>query len=71
MNIEMQPVQSTHIAEVGYDRESQTLALKYRSGGVYHYKKVPEDVASALVSAKSIGAYVQANILYKYHFTKQ
>ena len=57
---------STNVHSFGYHPETQTLHIKFLSGSVYQYEGVPVEVASALHSHKSIGAYVSMNIKGKY-----
>ena len=62
------PVSSTTVADIGYDAETSTLEVGFRSGGVYEYYAVPPSIASALVNAPSVGRYLAAHIKghYKY-----
>lgn len=50
-------VNSTSLASVGYDANSRTLEVEFRSGAVYHYHEVPYRVAQGLARAQSIGGY--------------
>ena len=52
-----QEVASTSLASVGYDANSRTLEVEFRSGAVYHYHDVPYRIAKDLAHAQSIGAY--------------
>lgn len=55
--IEMTPVKSSQLAKVGYDKDSQTLAIEFHGGSVYHYANfTPEDNA-ALMGAESLGSH--------------
>ncbi len=51
------PVQSSNLRSVGYDRESGTLEIEFKSGRVYQYSGVPEEVYEGLMSASSHGTY--------------
>ena len=65
-------VQSSQIAEVGYDAETKTLGLKFPPnkkqnmeglpGSEYHYSNVPPRVHRAMMEAESIGSYFGENI---------
>lgn len=67
--IELKPVTSSQISHVGYHSESQTLAIRFfprgeqKQGAIYHYLEVPEETASALRNAPSVGKYFGANVL--------
>jgi hypothetical protein len=55
-------VESSQIAEVGYDAETETLGIKFPAGkrspaSEYRYANVPARVHRALITAESIGSY--------------
>jgi len=68
--MERTAVQSTDLAIVGYNRETLTLEVAFRNGGVYRYSEVPEYVHTSLMFAPSLGAYFKQNIKGKYPFEK-
>jgi hypothetical protein len=47
---------------VGYDAESSTLGVRFKSGGAYEYYGVPEHVYHGLLTASSVGRYFDANV---------
>jgi hypothetical protein len=51
------PVSSSTIAEVGYEPESSTLAVRFHSGMEYHYFQVPKEVFDGFLMASSCGQY--------------
>jgi hypothetical protein len=50
-------VDSTSIAEVGYDVDTETMEVKFKFGTVYQYKNVPQNVFRSLLTAESVGSY--------------
>ena len=48
---------SSNIQAHGYDAATKTLAIKFTSGTLYHYKHVPSDVADGMTNCKSVGSY--------------
>ena len=56
--MEYQAVTSSTVTEIGYDADTNTLAVRYLNGGEYHYHGVPEDVFDGLRTASSIGRYL-------------
>ena len=50
-------VSSSNIETVGFDPDTQTLAIAFRSGTEYHYYNVPSNVFEELKSASSPGQY--------------
>lgn len=72
LNIPLQPITSTQISGVGYDKASQTLAVRFAKGGaVYHYAGVSPGIFEGLLTAKSPGQYMRANVLNRFNFTRQ
>ena len=63
MSIILDPVKSSQIEAIGFDSATQTLAVRFRpwreglKSSVYHYANVTEEMAAAMRSAESIGAY--------------
>lgn len=62
------PVQSSTLASVGYDPESQVLEIEFKSGSVYEYFEVPMSVHRALLNAPSLGKFFNQHILDFYPF---
>jgi|LakMenE18May11ns_1017448.scaffolds.fasta_scaffold9947943_3 hypothetical protein len=65
--ITMDSVESSQIDAIGYDPESQTLAIQFKSksdkpGSVYHYSNFTPDDFAALKGAESIGSYFYKHI---------
>lgn len=48
---------SSSLASVGYDRETSTLEIEFREGGIYAYHLVPANVYRELLEAASAGRY--------------
>jgi len=69
--IERIPVQSSNVKSVGHDANTNTSAVEFKDGSVYHYHDVPKDVHDGLVAAKSVGGYIHANIKGTYKHSKQ
>lgn len=60
-NIPMIPVESSNVAEIGY--QGGILAVKFRSGGEYQYKDVPAEVFEQMQQPDvSIGSFVNKNV---------
>jgi hypothetical protein len=52
----MQPVESSLVAAVGYDRARRELHVRLVEEGLYVYSGVPASVFMALLAAESKGA---------------
>ena len=64
------PVTSSNVAAVGYDPNTMTLEVEFRNGAVYQYFDVPETVYHDLVSASSVGRYLNQNIKASYRYAQ-
>ncbi len=69
-DIEMQEVSSSNVAAVGYDSDSSTLRVQFTNGSVYDYDGVSEEEYDSLVTADSVGSYLNSNIKGIYAHTK-
>jgi hypothetical protein len=50
-------LESSALFAVGYDAETQLLCVEFRSGAVYDYLGVPQDIHAGLLNAPSKGRY--------------
>jgi hypothetical protein len=50
------------LASVGYDPEMRILEIEFRSGRVYEYYNIEEDMYKALLSSSSHGSYFCSHI---------
>ncbi len=64
------PVTSSNVASVGYDPNTMTLEVEFRNGSVYQYFDVPETVYQDLMSASSVGTYLNQNIKASYRYAE-
>ena len=70
MIMERQSVSSSNIASIGYDANSQTLEVEFKSGRIYQYYNVPLSEYNGLMNASSHGKYLNQYIKPFYSFTK-
>ncbi|SDO22059.1 KTSC domain-containing protein [Polaromonas sp. JS666] len=68
--MEMQFVDSSTIERIGYDPNSSTLRIEFKSNRTYDYFNVPENVFNELRSASSVGSYHARNIKNSYSYTE-
>jgi hypothetical protein len=57
MAITLQPVQSSNLKAVGYDNDSQTMAVQFLNGNIYHYDAVPQSVYDNFMADDSKGSF--------------
>jgi hypothetical protein len=70
--IERKPVVgSSNIISMGHCPDTNTLAVEFNGGAVYHYLDCPKTVYEEALAAKSIGKHFHANIKGAYKFEKQ
>jgi hypothetical protein len=62
---------SSNVAEYGYHPESQTLAVRFHNGGLYHYSGVPPEKFDAMHRAESLGKFLHSEVKGKHEHIKQ
>jgi len=65
-----QRVNSSNIAEIGYDKDNEILEIAFIGGGVYQYDGVPEDVYNELMEAGSHGSFFYRNIRSQFAYRR-
>lgn len=72
VNMNRIPVQSSNLAEVGWDRQSLTLEILFHDGRIYQYFDVSEGVYQELMnpSVGTPGTYFAANIKGTYRYAR-
>lgn len=68
--IETNPVESSNISAIGYDASSKTVAVRFSSGGLYHYLNVDPGTFEEFAKAKSLGHFFYQNIRNNYETVK-
>lgn len=56
------PISSSNIDAVGFESDSQILAVSFRNGSEYHYYNVPAVHFEAIQAAASPGNYLDTYI---------
>jgi KTSC domain-containing protein len=64
--MQWQPVESSVIRKVRYDRATATLEIEFHSDKVYRYFAVPHAIYAGLIGAESVGAYFNEKIRERY-----
>ena len=68
--VTMHRVSSSNVHSVGYDEINHNLYVKFLNGSTYVYYNVPKIHYDGLLSATSVGSYLDRYIKkgnYKYH----
>jgi hypothetical protein len=58
----MNAVDSSVLAQLGYDASRAILQVRFHTAGIYQYLGVPENTYGALLRAESKGAYFNRHI---------
>lgn len=66
--IKLNAVKSSQIESIGHD--GTTLAVKFKSGGLYHYHGVSVSDFEKLKKSESVGAHLGKHIKPNFKFTK-
>jgi len=61
-----QRVESTVVISVSYDEPRRRLKVRFRNGKTYYYLDVPPDIHQTLLTAPSIGKYLNTVIKPNY-----
>ena len=59
------PVKSSTVDSVAFDSATGILGVRFKNGTEYHYFNVPEYIYNGLLSAKSVGKYLDENVKKK------
>lgn len=66
--LNLKDVQSSNIEKIGYNEEFENLYIKYKSGRVYAFEKVPKELYEGLDKAESKGSFMNSNIKNKFNY---
>jgi hypothetical protein len=66
----LKPVESSNIEAAGYRKRDSLLVVRFKTGSVYEYRQVPQEVYTNFLSAESKGKYFYRNIRDAYDFEK-
>jgi hypothetical protein len=56
--VDLTPVESSNVAEIGHDPETGELHVKFRSGARYAYGGVTPEMHQNVLDAESIGRHI-------------
>lgn len=70
VKVTLEAVDSSCFSRVGYDSESETLAVEFHNTGLYYYYGVPESVYKEFRAADSLGGWYNRNIKGSYECEK-
>jgi len=56
--MDMKPVDSSNVSEIGHDPETETLHIRFKDGSLHEYTGVPAEAHEELMASDSKGKYV-------------
>ena len=68
--MDMIPCKSSQVESYGYNSDTQTLRLRFVSGGVYEYDAVPLSVFDGLKCCESVGKFLGTQIKGKFKYRR-
>ena len=60
--MEMLPVKSSNIDQVGYESDTKVLRIAFKNGRIYDYFEVPQEIIDGLRATESAGKFAADNI---------
>jgi hypothetical protein len=69
-NVEFFPVESSNVAEIGYDGNDQELWVRFANGALYVYQNVPPDIWDQFVNAPSMGKFIHTHMKNRYPYSR-
>jgi len=60
--MQRQSVNSSNIAAIGHDAETNTLEVEFKNGGVFAYSGVDQSQYAELLNAESVGKHFHSHI---------
>jgi len=70
LDIEMQAVESSNVAEIGYHEGSKTIRVRFKNGGLYDYTGAERQDFEDLRDAPSVGRQLNVAIKGRFGCTK-
>jgi hypothetical protein len=68
--MEMTSVDSSNVAAVGFDDDSQTLQVEFNNGATYQYFDVPKAIYDGLLAAASVGQFLNQQVKGTYRYSR-
>ena len=65
-----EPVSSSNLASIGYDSQTLTLEVCFKSGRIYQYFDVPENIYDGLRATGSPGGYLNRNVKGNFRYAR-
>jgi hypothetical protein len=70
-SVSFQPVNSSMFDGVAFNEEHWVLSVRFKTGLVLHYQKIPPELYEELMAAESVGKFYNANIKGKFEHLRE
>ena len=70
MEIKMIPVTSSNVKAYGYEPESQTFRVQFKTGSTYEVSNFPQSELSRFITSQSKGGFYAQYVRGKYPIVK-
>ena len=68
--LKMDPVKSSNIEAIGYNKATESLVIRFRNKSEYLYPKVPKATYDSIMASESKGSFFHTEIKQKYEGVK-
>ena len=68
--MQMHPITSSQIREIGHDASTETLAVRFNTGALYHYTEFPASKFGQFMEAESKGGFFGKNVKGVHKYTR-
>jgi hypothetical protein len=70
MPVNMIPVVSSNLSEIGYDETTRTAYIRFTNNTLYVYRDVPPQEFESFRNAPSLGSYLHRNFKNVYPYER-
>ena len=68
--MQMHPITSSQIREIGHDASTETLAVRFNTGALYHYAAFPAAKFAQFMESESKGGFFGKNVKGAHEYTR-
>lgn len=66
--VDFYDVESSNVAEIGYDGDEMVLYVRFNKGALYYYEGVPPDVWEQFLYTDSKGRFIHTDLKGRYPY---
>jgi hypothetical protein len=61
-------VKSSTISEIGYNAQQSIMTVKFKTGSIYEYLEVPQEIYDFVMNSDSVGKALNAEVKGVYEY---